>query len=63
MVGKILSQFNQIKQRDLNRREFLVVVGLSIISIVGVTDIVRILGGESHTKEEIPDYNSGYYGG
>ncbi len=59
----MLDKLEQIKQREVSRKEFLAIVGLSMVSIFGLSDILRILMGKSSHSDLGTTYSSDDYGG
>lgn len=56
----IQQQINRALTTPMNRREFLKQVGLILLSLVGVTQMLRAMGNGDHRSSN--DHASGGYG-
>ena len=51
-------------QKEMSRKEFLAVMGLSFASIMGFSNIIHLLTGKSLDRHaNLSGYDSGDYGG
>ena len=58
-----MSPLKNLTQKEMTRKEFLLVLGLGIASILGFSGLIRLLTGK-HPHQHIADgYGSTLYGG
>lgn len=58
-----MSSLKQLAQREMSRKEFLMVLGFGAASILGLSGVIRLLTGK-HPHQHIADgYGSTTYGG
>lgn len=54
---------NELMQKEMNRREFLVMLGFGVASIVGLSTVLKLLGHQSPLQRYGTGYGTGSYGG
>lgn len=59
MSGKLQSITNQ----ELSRKEFLTLIGLGIVSVLGIGNLLRLITGKSVHQETPGSYGTSSYGG
>lgn len=59
-----LHNFQELLQRKLTRKEFLQVIGLMLLSVIGVGGMLRNINSSLEPKTKKPDnYSESSYGG
>jgi hypothetical protein len=59
-----MSRFDNILNRKLTRKDFLMTLGMSIVGLIGISSLLGILSGKgSPTNTSNMTYGSGSYGG
>jgi hypothetical protein len=57
-------QLNELVQKEITRKEFLTVLGVGALSIMGLGTITKLLSGKSLLKHHsVQGYGSNPYGG
>ena len=57
------SQFNEILQKRMDRKDFLKHVGIGVAALTGVTALIKTLNPGSSVKEATGGYGASAYGG
>jgi hypothetical protein len=63
ITGKPITPAQQLLQKDVTRKEFIGVVALGLVSILGFSSIIHFLTGHSGRSVAQRGYGSGPYGG
>jgi hypothetical protein len=59
-----MHKFDEVLNRRLTRKEFLLTLGMSFAWLFGISSIIGILSGKGHSpKLPQTSYGSGFYGG
>ena len=61
--NKMQTPLNELMQKEVNRREFLVMLGFGVASVVGLSTFLRMLGHKSPLQRYGAGYGSSAYGG
>lgn len=57
------SQFNNLLQKQMDRKEFLKIVGAGVVAISGAGTIVKMFDSGIKTKQQTVGYGASVYGG
>jgi hypothetical protein len=58
----MLQSIEQLLQRKMNRKEFLAALGLGAVTIMGFSNLLKVLGHDPH-KRQIGTSSGSSYGG
>lgn len=57
-----MSKLEQILSQEVSRKQFIVMMGMSLLALFGVTSIIGIFSRSESTRIKLRDYGLGDYG-
>lgn len=62
-MDKINTQLQDLLQKEMSRKEFLTTLGFGLLSLVGVSSLIKLLSGKQTERSGGMGYGGSVYGG